>query len=142
MLKTQVIHPVILEALAEAGHGGKVLIADGDYPVATTRGIHAKVVHLNLVPGKMEATEVLDALQRILPIEKAQVMDVPEGHAKPEIWTMYEEMLKAAGDPGEITALERFAFYQEVAGPDTALVIQTGEIREYANLLLTIGSLW
>jgi len=142
MLKTQVIHPIILEALAAAGHGGKVLIADGDYPVSTTKGIHAQIVYLNLVPGQMAATEVLDALQKILPIEKAQVMEVPEGHEKPEIWAIYKEMLKDERESVEFTSLERFAFYAEVANPDTALIIQTGEIRDYANLLLTIGSLW
>ena len=35
MLKTRLLHPQILEALGEAGHGARVLIADGNYPLAT-----------------------------------------------------------------------------------------------------------
>lgn len=38
--------------------------------------------------------------------------------------------------------LERFAFYDKVKQDDVALVIQTGETRDYACLILTIGSLW
>lgn len=36
MLKTKIIHPDILAALARAGHGSRVLIADGNYPFSTT----------------------------------------------------------------------------------------------------------
>lgn len=142
MIKTAVIHPQILEALAGAGHGGKVLIADGDYPVSTTKGINAKVVHLNLVPGKMKGTEVLEALMTILPIEKVQVMDVPSESSRPEIWDIYEKMLKENHYDITMGLLERFEFYKEVSKESTALMIQTGETREYSNLLLTIGSLW
>ena len=35
MLKTRLLHPEILNALARAGHGSRVLIADGNYPFAT-----------------------------------------------------------------------------------------------------------
>ncbi len=38
MLKTKLTHPEILQALARAGHGSRVLIADGDYPVGTMIG--------------------------------------------------------------------------------------------------------
>ena len=33
MLKTRLLHPGILRALGEAGHGAQVLIADGNYPL-------------------------------------------------------------------------------------------------------------
>lgn len=35
MIKYKLTHPEILEALASAGHGSQVLIADGNYPFAT-----------------------------------------------------------------------------------------------------------
>jgi L-fucose mutarotase/ribose pyranase (RbsD/FucU family) len=35
MLKGTLIHPQILEALGRAGHGSQILIADGNYPIAT-----------------------------------------------------------------------------------------------------------
>ena len=35
MLKSRLLHPQILEALGESGHGARVLIADGNYSLAT-----------------------------------------------------------------------------------------------------------
>ncbi|HOS03406.1 MAG TPA: RbsD/FucU domain-containing protein, partial [Candidatus Hydrogenedentes bacterium] len=35
MLKQRLIHPEILDALAAAGHGSKILITDGNYPAST-----------------------------------------------------------------------------------------------------------
>lgn len=142
MLKTGLIHPEILRFLAEAGHGGKVLIADGDYPVRTTAGPHAGIVHLNLSPGKVSSTDVLEALLSVDVFEHAAVMDVPEGREEPEIWETYRRMLKGTAAEGELERVERFAFYDRVREEDTALIIQTGETRDYANLLLTISSLW
>jgi L-fucose mutarotase len=141
MLKTKLVHPQILAALAGAGHGSKILLADGDYPVSTTAGRNAVVVHLNVCAGLVSCTQVLEVLLPTILVEKAQVMDVPQGQAAPEIWSVYEQMLKDNGYPSELEKLERFDFYKEVAADWTALVIQTGELWEYANILLTIGSL-
>jgi len=44
MLKSQLLHPQILTALAGSGHGSKVLISDGDYPHWTKHGPYAQVV--------------------------------------------------------------------------------------------------
>jgi len=38
MLKTQLLHPDILAIIARAGHHGKILIADGNYPASSTLG--------------------------------------------------------------------------------------------------------
>jgi L-fucose mutarotase len=141
MLKTKLVHPEILFALGRAGHGARVLIADGDYPVSTTAGMNSEIVHLNLAPGIVNCTQVLEAILSILLIEDAAVMDVPVGQADPLIWTEYTKMFKQNDYTFSLKKFERTAFYSKVATPDTALVIQTGEIREYANLLLTIGSL-
>ena len=50
MLTSKLIHPEIMSALAYCGHGSKVLIADGNYPLAEKTG-NAKKVYLGLVPG-------------------------------------------------------------------------------------------
>ena len=142
MLKASVIHPEILSVLSVAGHGSQVLIADGDYPVATEKGINAKVVHLNLVPGKLQTTEVLEALLQIMPIEEAKVMDVPQGMERPKIWDEYRRILREHEVDFHMEPIERFSFYDKVSQKSTALIIQTGETRDYANLLLTMGSLW
>jgi len=141
MLKTKLVHPELLYVLGKAGHGAKVLLADGDYPVSTTAGKNAEIVHLNLCAGVVNCTQILEVLFPTLLIENAEVMDVPKEQEEPEIWGTYQEMFSQNGYTFKLKKLERFKFYDEVAKDHTALIIQTGDLREYANLLLTIGSL-
>ena len=134
MLKQRLIHPEILDALAGAGHGAQVLIADGNYPAATKVGENAALVYLNLAPGKPTVTDVLEVLLSAIPIEDAAVM-VPDEGPEPPIFQEFRELM--AGMP--LTEYSRFEFYEEASSPETALIIVTGEQRIYANLLLTIG---
>ena len=134
MLKYRLLHPEILAALGTAGHGARVLIADGNYPFATKSHPNARRVYLNLAPDLLRATDVLATLADAIPIEAAHVM-VPEGGNEPAIFAEFRALL-----PGlELSTLGRFAFYDAACGPDLALVIATGERRIYANILLTIG---
>ena len=143
MLRTPLQHPEILAVLARAGHGSKVLIADGHFPAATTLGPNARLVHLNLAPGLIGATEILRTLARTVALEKAEVMAVLRKgpyalKGEPPIWKAFRRELEPAG----VTALdpvERQAFYDAARGPDVALVIQSGETAIYANLMLTLG---
>ncbi len=134
MLKTRLLHPEILAALGEAGHGAQVLIADGNYPLATRSNPNGYRVFLNLEPGLLTVTDVLSVLVDAIPIESAHVMG-PEDGSEPSVYADFRELL-----PGkELTRLGRFEFYDMARGPDTALAIATGEQRIYANILLTIG---
>ena len=144
MLKSKLLHPTILSALAGAGHGSKVLIADGNYPASTARGPRAELVSLNLSPGVVGCVEVLEALAATVPIEAAAVMETlkegPYAMAEdPPIWAEFARVLVEQDGPGELDRIERLAFYDAAATPEVALTIQTGERRVYANLLLTIG---
>ncbi|TXK71259.1 RbsD/FucU family protein [Paenibacillus sp. N3.4] len=141
MLKMKLIHPDILYTLGKAGHGAKVLIADADYPVSTTGGRNARVIHLNLAPGQVNSTQVLEAILSAKIIEAAEVMDVPTGQTQPRVWDEFKQIMQDNGYDMPFTARERFEFYKTVREEDTALIIATGDQREYANLLLTIGSL-
>jgi L-fucose mutarotase len=134
MLKQRLTHPDILEALASAGHGSKILIADGNYPASTCLGDNAGLVYLNLAPGKPTVTEVLDILLTAVPIEEAAVMSPGEG-PEPTIFQEFRSLLPEM----PLTKYDRFEFYEEASGPETCLQIVTGEQRIYANLLLTIG---
>ena len=134
MLKTQLLHPEILQALGEAGHGAQVLIADGNYPLLTRSSGGAHRVHLNLAPGLVTVTDVLRVLIDAIPIEAAHVMG-PDSAEEPGIFSEFRGML-----PGtELQRLGRFQFYDMARSPDLALAISTGEQRIYANILLTIG---
>ena len=135
MLKTKLLHPEILNALGRAGHGARVLIADGNYPFSTGSPATADKVFLNLMPGLVGATDVLEALVGAIPIESAMVM-VPEEGPRPSV---FEEFRRLLPEGVELTEKGRFEFYDEARSPDTALVIATAEQRLYANLLLVIG---
>jgi L-fucose mutarotase len=135
MLFTGLLHPEMLSALARAGHGSRVLIADGNYPCATESSVTAQKVFLNLRRGMVTVTDVLEVLKETIPIESAMVMEVPAGQAS----TIHEEFRKLLPASVQLTERKRMEFYSEVKSPATALVIATGEERRFANLLLTIG---
>jgi len=128
------MHPEILGALASAGHGSKVLLADSNYPYSTASGPNAKRVFLNFAPGMLQVTDVLRVLAETIPIEMAEVM-TPEHGTHPEIFLEFTNILSGL----ELHPCGRFKFYEAVKSPDCCLVIATGDERRFANLLLTIG---
>jgi L-fucose mutarotase len=134
MLKTRLLHPQILAALGEAGHGAQVLIADGNYPLATRSNPAAYQVYLNLEPGKLTVTDVLEVIADAIPVEAAHVMG-PDDGSEPSIYADFRRLLPDT----ELTRLGRFEFYDMAREPDCALAIATGDQRLYANILLTIG---
>ena len=144
MLKSQLLHPQILQALAGSGHGSKVLISDGNYPHHTKRGPNAQVVFLNLAPGQLLVTDVLKALLSAIALEKAEVMDYartgPNSLSQdPPIWNEFRQILHEAKLDLELEKIERFKFYDAASTPEVCLTVATGDQRIYANVLLTIG---
>ena len=134
MLRTTLLHPTMLHALASSGHGGMILIADGNYPLATSSHPNAERVYLNLSPGVIPVTTVLEALLTAIPVEAVHVMQPHDG-SEPEIFTEFRRLLPTH----TLVGLERFAFYERARSRDVSLAIATGEQRLYANILLTIG---
>ena len=144
MLKFGLIHPKILEVVARAGHHGKILIADGNYPASSAIGPRAELVSLNLSPGIVTCTQVLRALLSAVPIEAANTMmyETTGPYAlssDPPVWAEYRAALKEAGLRLELEPIEKWAFYQAVGTPDHVLTIQTADQQRFANLLLMIG---
>lgn len=144
MLKHQLIHPRINYLLARAGHHSKVLIADGNYPASSTLGPHAELVSLNLAPGIVTCTQVLQALLSAIPIEAAQTMAYETTgpyalHEDPPVWAQYRQAIAAAQLNVTLQPIEKWAFYEAVRTPDHVLTIQTADQQRFANLLLTIG---
>ena len=126
------INPCIIAAVSRLGHGDKILIADGNYPLATKTG-NAEKIWVSLSPGIPTVTDVLDALQSIINVEAAAVMQPAEG-PEPEIFKEFEEMLPEM----ELQKLGRYEFYSECTEKPLSLAIATGEKRTFANLLLTV----
>lgn len=133
MLKGTLIHPEIMGALAYCGHGDKILIADGNYPL-DSKTEDAQLVYLGLTPGLPTVTDVLSALQSVINIEKAEVMDPGDGSAPP-IFAEFTQML----DGMMLDKLGRYEFYDACCEKPVRLAISTGEKRTFANLLITVG---
>jgi L-fucose mutarotase len=144
VLKHQLIHPRINEILGRAGHHAKILIADGNYPASSKKGPHAEVVSLNLSPGIVTCTQVLEALLSAIPLEAANTMmfETTGPYAMkedPPVWMEFRKALADAKLTLKLQPIEKWEFYKAVETPDHVLTIQTADQQRFANLLLTIG---
>ncbi|MDR1432449.1 MAG: RbsD/FucU family protein [Propionibacteriaceae bacterium] len=135
MLLTPLIHPQLAGALAGAGHGATVLIADGNYPMSTGVAAGAEKVYLNLTPGCLSVNAILGPILQTVAVESAAVM-VPEDGAAVAAHREYREMLPAGLPWNEFG---RFEFYDTARSANLALAIASADQRPFANLLLTIG---
>jgi L-fucose mutarotase len=144
MLKTKLLHPEILRVLAQAGHHGKILIADGNYPASCKRGPRGELVSLQLSPGIPTVAQVLEAVLSLQPIDALHVMGIPADdpyakYGEPPAWKDFRRIASAAGFTGEFGQLMKWDFYATVASDDHVLTIQTADQALWANVLLTIG---
>ncbi|MCU1528527.1 MAG: RbsD or FucU transport [Frondihabitans sp.] len=135
VLRYDLLHPPLLSALGTAGHGSKILLADGNYPYLTVKNPCAQVVHLNLRPGVLTVNEVLSTLLGAVNFESATLMG-PDDDTVVEAHRDYRELL---GDDVPFELVDRFTFYDIARSDDVGLIVATADERLYANVLLTIG---
>lgn len=125
----------LLKALCDMGHGDELVIADANFPAET---VAKRLIRVPGVDGVRVAAAVLSVFPLDTYVDKpACVMDLTDGDkAKgmpvPVIWRDYA---RVTGE--ELGLIERFGFYERTK--NAYLVIQTGEERQYGNLLLTKG---
>jgi L-fucose mutarotase len=145
MLKLPVLHPQILSALASAGHLGKILISDGNYPHNTRPNPRPPIVWANFTPGVVDAVTLLRLVCQVVPIEKVEVMEPARTglyamQEDPPIWADFRKTLAQYGDfTGELIPLQKDPFNVQCRSDDLCLVIASAETQIYANILLTIG---
>lgn len=144
MLKQQLLHPEILEVLGRAGHHAKVLIADGNYPASTALGPNARLVSLNLAPGIVTVSQVLETLLTAIPVDAINTMGIPADDpyalkGDPPVWADYRRIVAASSLKLELAPIDKWQFYEAVASRDHVLTIQTADQNLWANVLLTIG---
>ncbi|MDZ4688052.1 MAG: RbsD/FucU family protein [Planctomycetaceae bacterium] len=144
MLKSQLLHPEITAVLARAGHHAKVLIADGNYPASTAIGPNATLVSLNLAPGIVTCSQVLETLLTAIPVDAVNTMGIPADdpyalQGDPPVWADYRRIVQAAGLSLALSPISKWDFYEAVASRDHVLTIQTADRALWANVLLTIG---
>ncbi|MBL9080285.1 MAG: RbsD/FucU family protein [Planctomycetales bacterium] len=144
MLKHSLIHPRINEILGRAGHHAKILIADGHYPASTKKGPNAELVSLNLAPGIVSCSQVLEAILSAVPVDCVNTMMYEESDpytlgGDPPVWNEYRAVLKKAGLDLQLAPIKKWDFYDAVTTADHVLTVQTGDMQRFANLLLSIG---
>lgn len=128
----------LLKILCDMGHGDELVIADANFPA------DALATRLIQLPG-IDGVRAAEAVLSVLPLDTysspAFIMDLTDGDKakgmpEPVIWPLYEELVKKNGGDG-LSKLERFAFYERAK--NAYAIIQTGEERQYGNLLLVKG---
>lgn len=124
----------LLKILCDMGHGDELVIADANFPAETCA---RRLIRFSGVDGVAAAKAILSVFPLDTYVaEPALVMDLTEGDKgkgmpTPEIWSDYEALC------GSLGKIERFAFYERTK--QAYAVIQTGEERQYGNLLLVKG---
>ena len=144
MLRHKLIHPQINEVLGRAGHHAKILIADGNYPASSKRGPQAELVCLNLMPGVVTCSQVLEAVLSAVAIEEINTMMYEKTgqyalKEDPPVWAEYKKVIAAARVGLELKPIEKWDFYKAVETNDHVLTIQTADQQRFANILLTVG---
>src|SRR3954467_11327190 len=144
MLRSTLLHPEILRALARAGHHAKILIADGNYPASSKRGANAEIISLNLCPGVVTVLQVLRALLTAVPVDHVNTMGIPPDdpyaqQGEPPVWNDYRTALTDARLSLKLEPILKWDFYKQVESPDHVLTIQTADQALWANVLLTMG---
>lgn len=135
MLETELLHPPLLAALAAAGHGDHVVIADANFPLRTATDRGVDVVHLNLRPGLVGVLDVLEPVLRAVPVEAATFMASPDGA---EV-AAHQDYRRVLGTDVAVEVLDRWAFYDRTRAAGVAVVVVTGDQRLCANVVLTVG---
>lgn len=144
MLKHTLLHPEISAILGQAGHHAKILIADGNYPASTKKGPNARLICLNLAPGIVTCSQVLETLLTAVPVDAVNTMmytadDPYTLDADPPVWDDYRRIVKAAGLPLELAPIPKWDFYKAVETQDHVLTILTADQQRFANILLSVG---
>ena len=113
MLKTEIIHPELIYALARAGHGSRILITDSNYASDIFASESATRVYLNFMPGKLLVTEIMEGLLATLPIENAYSM-LTDDNQDAAIVQHFDDLLPAKA---ERKALKRDAMVLSTRSP-------------------------
>jgi len=130
----------LLKILCDMGHGDELVIADANFPAET---MGQRVIRC---PG-MDGSQFLEAILPLFPLDTyteqpAVVMDLTDGDKakgmpEPAVWDIYRKLLERAGERADFERMERYAFYERAK--KACVVVQTGEERQYGNLLLVKG---
>ncbi|MGM0169605.1 hypothetical protein IGI39_003921 [Enterococcus sp. AZ135] len=134
MLTGNLLNPDLLFEVAKCGHGDKILITDGNYPMYENVNEHSRVINLALSENIPNVTDILKSLKSVVNFEKYELM-APQDSSSPKIFEDFTDLLIDV--PAE--KLDRYAFYDAAMAKNVRLVVGSAETRTFANILLTVG---
>ncbi|QEO13360.1 transport protein RbsD/FucU [Agromyces intestinalis] len=130
------IHPILtgdlLAALDRLGHGDELVVADANFPA------HRLGTLVLEAPG-LTAPAVVAAIRTVVPLDRYEaesvvLMSGERSGGEPVQVELVDAAVVADHRVGE---LERFAFYERAAS--ARIVVRTGELRPYGNLIMRKG---
>ena len=131
----------LLYALARAGHGDKIVIADANFPADRTA---ASAIVRNPIRVNAATSEILADILQLLPLDQyvenpIAVMDrEPVDKARNLEVLAYSSIAAAAGiEANRLQYLERSEFYD--AARNAFVVVQTNDSSLYANVIIYKG---
>lgn len=138
----------MLKVLCDMGHSDVLILADANFPGEAIAG-HTSYGKLIRCPG-ITVTEIYSAISGMFPLDihytrqPACVMDLTDSDKArnmptPAIWAEFHAILREGYPDMELGKLGREEFYRQARR--AYAVIQTGEERQYGNLLLAKGVL-
>jgi L-fucose mutarotase len=135
----RLLTPDLLHALSSMGHGDEMVIVDANFPAA---GVARRVVYL---PGAT-STDALDAVLAVMPLDTTvspavvtmEVVGDPTARP-PAVEDFARAIARRSKDERALGHLERQQFYARARG--AYVIVQTGDTRRYANILLVKGTI-
>lgn len=131
------ISPELIKILMEMGHGDELVIADGNFPVAS---LAQRLVRAD----GLGCSVLLDAILSVFPLDQYAdkpvilMAVVPGDPYKPTTWDDYRNIIQQhEPDFTEFEYAERFAFYERAR--NAYAVLATSEMAMYANIILKKG---
>ncbi|MFD9907574.1 D-ribose pyranase [Streptomyces sp. NPDC059063] len=131
MKRAGILNRHLAGALAELGHGDRVLVCDAGMPIPAG----PRVVDLAFVAGVPSFAEVLDGLLGELVVEGAVAAREVRAANPPAAGLLADRFPGAPGPWLDLVPHEEL----KRRTADARLVVRTGEARPYANALLTCG---
>jgi L-fucose mutarotase len=138
MLKglSPILSPDLLWTLRAMGHGDEITIVDANYP-ATSAGPELIRIDAATAPQVLEAVLSLLPLDQYDDVAAISMQVVGDPDRREPIVDEFEAIVRKHEPEHRVHSLERFAFYER-ANSGYA-IIQTGETRQYGNLILKKG---
>lgn len=139
-----VLSPDLLHVLMSMGHGDRIVLADDNFPTAST----AKAGPREVRADGHGIPELLEAIMKFLPLDEhvyapVTLMDLVNkdknnGMEEPAVWKTYQEIVdKAVNKKVPVVKIERFKFYEQAK--ESYAVVATGEKSAYGNIMLQKG---